>query len=45
MATRTLGIAAKNYKEDAVRTLREWAATSDGAYFTDLEAVLDARVY
>jgi hypothetical protein len=42
--TRTFGIAAKNH-EDAVRTPREWAATSDGAYFVDLEAVIDARVY
>jgi hypothetical protein len=30
--------------EDAIKTLREWTATSEGARFADLEVVLDARV-
>jgi len=41
--TRRFGLAATNY-EQAVGTLQNWMAISDGARFKDLHIVLDARL-
>lgn len=42
--TRNFGLAAKSL-EDAARALREWVTTSEGAHFSDLDTVLDARIH